>query len=85
MLLFIGIWYIISFMSDSLDLISEIEKLPPIERIRIIDQVMRDIIQLDSDIDKAWAQEATIRWDAYKKGKVNLIPYETVMSKYRIQ
>ena len=85
MLLFTGNWYIISFMSDSIDIISEIEKLPPIERIRIIDKVMRDIIQPDSDVDKAWAQEATIRWEAYKKGKVNLIPYETVMSKYRIQ
>jgi len=72
-------------MSDSIDLISEIEKLPPIERIRIIDKVMRDSIQPDSDIAKAWAQAAIIRWDAYKKGKVNLIPYETVMSKYRIQ
>ena len=72
-------------MCDSIDLILEIEKLPPIERIKIIDKVMRVTIQPDSDIDKAWAREATIRWNAYKKGKVNLIPYETVMSEYKIQ
>ena len=84
-MLFISNWYIILFMSDSIDLILEIEKLPPIERIKIIDKVMRVTIQPDSDIDKAWAREATIRWNAYKKGKVNLIPYETVMSEYKIQ
>ncbi len=65
------------------DLIREIEKLPPIERARIVDLVMRDIIRPNSDIDKIWAQEALNRWDAYKKGEIKPIPYEEVMSKYK--
>lgn len=70
-------------MATPIDLIHEIEKLPPVERTRLVDMVMRDIICPNSDIDKVWAQEASNRWDAYKKGEVQPIPYEKVMSKYK--
>jgi hypothetical protein len=70
-------------MTTPIDLVHEIEKLPPIERARIVDIVMRDIIRPDSDIDKVWAQEALNCWDAYKKSEVKSIPYEEVMLKYQ--
>lgn len=70
-------------MTTPVDLLHEIEKLPPVERVRIIDKVIRDIIRPNSDIDRVWAQEAANRWDAYKKGEIISIPYEEVMSKYK--
>lgn len=69
-------------MSTPIELVHEIEKLPPIERAQIVDIVIRDLFALDSEIDRAWTQEAVIRWDAYKKGEVQPIPYEEVMSRY---
>ncbi len=70
-------------MTKRVDLVNEIEKLPPVERIRIVGIVIRDLIRPNSDIDKIWAQEASTRWNAYKKGEVKSIPYKEVMSKYK--
>jgi len=67
----------------SLELVHEIKKLTPIERVRIVDSVIRDVLRTDPDIDKVWAQEASSRWDAYRKGDIKSIPYEEVMSKYK--
>lgn len=70
-------------MATPRELVHEIEKLPPMERAQIVDIVMRDLFALDPDIDSVWAQEASNRWDAYKKGVVKPIPYEEIMSKYK--
>lgn len=70
-------------MTTPVELVHQIEKLPPRERVRIVDIVMRDVIRPDADIDKVWAQEALRRWDAYKKGEVKPVSYEEVMSKYK--
>jgi putative addiction module component (TIGR02574 family) len=69
-------------MATPAELVLEIEKLPPVERAQIAEIAMRDPFALDSEIDRAWTQEAVIRWDAYKKGEVKPIHYEEVMSKY---
>ncbi len=69
-------------MSSINDLIHEIEKLPPVERARLIDLVIRDMAEPDPEIDKVWAQEAVKRWDKYKEGHAKAVPYENVMAKY---
>ncbi len=70
-------------MSTALDLIKEIEKLPPAERVRMIDRVIRDTIKPDAEIEKIWIKEATARWNAFERGEVAAVPYETVMAEYR--
>jgi putative addiction module component (TIGR02574 family) len=70
-------------MSTALELVHEIEKLTPPERVRVIDMVIRDMVHPDAEIESIWAEEATHRWNAYKKGEIETIPYETVMSRYR--
>ena len=67
-------------MITPVELVHEIEKLSPIERVRIIDIVIKDIIHPDPDIDKVWAREALSRWDAYKNGDVKPISYKTIES-----
>jgi len=70
-------------MASALELVREIEKLPPAERATLVDQVIRDVLQPDAEIEAAWAEESSRRWDAYKSGELESIPYETVMAKYR--
>lgn len=70
-------------MATPVELVYEIEKFTPTERVRIVDIVIRDIMRPDSDIDRIWAQESSSRWDAYKKGDIKPTPYEEVMSKYK--
>ncbi len=69
-------------MSSIHELIQEIEKLAPYDRARIIDIVIRDITPPDPEIDQIWAEEASIRWNKYRKGEIEPVSYKEVMSKY---
>ena len=70
-------------MASALELVREIEKLPPAERAELVDQVLRDVLQPDAEIEAAWAVESSRRWQAYKNGALESVPYETAMAKYR--
>lgn len=70
-------------MTTTVKLVREIEKLSPIERIQIVNIVIRDIMHPDSNIDKIWAKEASSRWNAYKRGDIKSIPYGEVMAKHK--
>ncbi len=69
-------------MATALELVQEIEKLSPAERVRVIDRVIRDTIKPDAEIEKIWVQEAAARWEAFERGELDAIPYESVMEKY---
>ena len=70
-------------MASALELVREIEKLPPAERAELVDQVLRDVLQPDAEIEAAWAEESSRRWQAYKNGALGTIPYEAAIAKYR--
>lgn len=70
-------------MASTLELVREIEKLPPDERAELVDQVLRNVLHPDVEIETAWAEESARRWSAYEAGELESIPYETVMAKYR--
>lgn len=70
-------------MASALELVREIEKLPPAERAELVDQVLRDVLHPDAEIESAWAEESAQRWHAYKNGELDSVPYEAVMAKYR--
>jgi len=70
-------------MSTARELIQEIEKLPPAERVRLIDMVIRDTIKPDAEIEKIWVKEAEARWAAFERGEIEAVSYESVIAKYR--
>ena len=70
-------------MSTARELVQEIEKLPPADRVRLIDMVIRDTIKPDAEIEKIWIQEAEARWRAFEQGEIEAVPYQTVMARYR--
>ena len=70
-------------MPTTRELVREIEKLSPAERVKVIDRVIRDTIKPDADIEKIWVREAAARWEAFERGEVAAVPYEAVMAKYR--
>lgn len=65
------------------ELIQEIEKLPPGERLKIIDTVINNIVCPDPELEKIWIDEAEKRWAAYKNGESTPIPYKEVIDKYK--
>jgi putative addiction module component (TIGR02574 family) len=71
-------------MSKSLDkLAEEIRLLPDIEKLKLVDTILKDLDKPDPDIDRVWAEEARKRWEAYQEGRVLTVSYETVMAKHR--
>jgi len=70
-------------MATALELVEEIIKLSPAERVRMIDRVIQETIKPDVELEKVWVREAAARWDAFERGEVDTMPYETVMAKYR--
>lgn len=68
-------------MPTASELVLEIEKLPPIERVRIVDTVLRDTLIPDPEIERLWAVESQRRLEAYRQGEIQAVPYEQVMAR----
>lgn len=70
-------------MPTAQELVREIEKLNPSERVRLIDRVIRGTIKPDAEIEQVWVKEAEARWSAFERGDVEAVPYESVVARYR--
>ena len=65
------------------ELEEKIKALPDSEKLHLVDTILEQLDKPDPAIDKIWAEEARKRWDAYKSGNLDTLPYDEVMSKYR--
>ena len=71
-------------MSTTADqLVSEIRSLPDADKIRVVEQILRDLHKPDPEIERVWADEAKKRWAAYKEGRIGTVSYDDVMAKHR--
>ena len=55
--------------------------LKPVERLLIIDGLLRSLDEPDINVDELWAVEAENRLNAYREGRVEGIPIEEVFQK----
>jgi len=60
-----------------------IESLSDIEKLELVDSILMTLDRPDPKIDRIWAEEARKRWKAYNSGKLETVPFNYVMSKYR--
>ncbi|MEW6601060.1 MAG: addiction module protein, partial [Nitrospirota bacterium] len=67
----------------SSELAEKIKSLPDTDKIELVDSILAQLDKPDPEIDRIWAHEARKRWQAYKAGKLETVPYEQVMEKYR--
>jgi putative addiction module component (TIGR02574 family) len=62
----------------------EIRKLTPEEQADLMDELLvLTYREPDPEIEKAWAEEAERRLDAYERGETTAVPLEDVMSRLR--
>ena len=59
----------------------KIKSLSDIEKIELVDSILMQLDKPDPEIDRIWADEARKRWQAYKMGKLETVPYDQVMEK----
>lgn len=57
--------------------------LQPVEKVEVIDILMKSLDQPDESIDYLWKQEVEERIDAYEKGKISALTVEEVIEKYK--
>jgi len=62
---------------------AEIQQLPDVEKLRLVDAILADLDRPDPEIDRVWAKEARARWGAYKAGREATVSYASVMGKHR--
>lgn len=62
---------------------AEIDSLSDIEKLYLVDEILKNLDKPDPEIDHIWLEEAHKRWEAYKAGKVETVSYQDVMNKYK--
>jgi len=69
--------------TSSLELIKRIRKMPDIEKLKLVDSILRELDMPNPEVDKAWSDEAVKRWKAYREGNASSVSYADAMKKYR--
>ena len=69
-------------MSNVDMILTEISPLKPVEKLRLVDEILNSLNRPDSELDKLWAQEAESRIDAYDAGKLSSVSAVEVFKKY---
>lgn len=56
--------------------------LKPVERIQLVEAILCSLDKPDPDIEKKWVAESEARYDAYQRGEVEAIDWETIKKRY---
>jgi hypothetical protein len=65
------------------EVVDKIKALPDIEKLTVVDSILLELDRPDPELDRIWADESRARWQAYREGRAEHIPYADVMAKYR--
>jgi len=60
----------------------EVMQMQPLEKAKLIEELMLSLDMPSSEVDEAWKDEIEKRVDAYAKGEVKSISIEEVFKKY---
>ncbi len=69
--------------TDTIHILKDALQLAPKERANLADQLLSSLDEPDKHIDNLWRKEIEDRINAYKKGKIESVSLEDVLSKYR--
>ncbi|MGJ5175658.1 addiction module protein [Bradyrhizobium oligotrophicum] len=71
-------------MSNQTKMLTEQARaLPPRDRIALVEDVLDSLDRADADIDQLWAQEASDRLAAYRRGELAATDLPNIIAKYR--
>lgn len=64
------------------DILKETAKLKPAEKYIIIENLIQELNQIDTSIEKAWIEESEKRLKLYENGKLETLSYEEVFNQW---
>ena len=59
-------------------------KLPPEERMEVVERILDSLDEPDAALDALWAKEADDRLAAYRRGEVKALALSEVIAKYQV-
>lgn len=68
---------------DTNSLLKEALQLRPADRLRLVELLVESLDKPDKNIEKIWKRESEKRYRALKDGKVNTIPLEDIIQRYK--
>jgi len=57
-------------------------RLQPTERIRLAEAILHSLDKPDPFTDQAWISESEARYEAYKRGELEAIDWDTIKKRY---
>jgi len=64
-------------------LILEIDSLPPLDKLQLVDYLLESLDMPDTEIEKLWADESSRRWHGHKAGEIGSVSVAEVFEKYK--
>lgn len=64
-------------------IITEISPLKPLDKLRLIEQILASLNQPNKKLEDIWAKEAEERIEAYNSSSISSVCEEDVFGKYR--
>lgn len=64
------------------DILKETANLKPAEKYIIIENLIQELNQIDTSIEKAWIEESEKRLKLYENGKLETLSYEEVFNQW---
>ena len=72
-------------MSTTIEALSaQAAKLPPEERMEVVERILDSLDEPDAALDALWAKEADDRLAAYRRGEVKAVALSEVIAKYQV-
>ena len=72
-----------SMSVDSKEIRTRAMELPPVEKVRLVDELLSSLDEPDEAIDVLWRKEVEDRIEAYQAGKLQSVSLADVLAKYR--
>jgi putative addiction module component (TIGR02574 family) len=73
-------------MSQAADALSaQAAKLPPEERVEVVERILDSLDQRNVTLDGLWAKEADDRLAAYRRGEIKAVALSDVIAKYLVK
>lgn len=63
-------------------LLSDARDLPPLERVKLVEQILETLDASDPALDAEWSKEAEDRLATYQRGEIGAVALSEVLAKY---
>jgi putative addiction module component (TIGR02574 family) len=65
-------------------LTAQVAKLPPEERMEVVERILDSLDPPDTALDALWAKEAGERLATYRRGEIKAVDLSDVIAKYQV-